>query len=415
MRPSTLRSSLLILTIASIISGCETTNRVLTSAERAVKSRTGQTIIDLAEGKDPSQIAKRRLNEYARDPESLLRDLQAAQRDFKALYEALGGKVGETWGKKEVKLPEQKKYVKYTQNYKSRAIVDFDKGDILVETVDDQDPRRSLKHAVVTTLLTPQDPRAVDLFSDKEIVLTGDKEPYLLGLVLDQEGKAIRTPTDAEQFAEHLLTSKSGTREVDQEGMKKTATYVTIKMAANLSHRQAEKYRPVVQQFAEQYKISPSLVFAIIRTESNFNPYAVSSAPAYGLMQLVPSSGGREAYRKAKGQDVAPSRDYLFDPENNVELGTAYLNVLMFNQLEAVEHHVSREYCVISAYNTGPSNVFRTFSRDRVAAVNQINGLKPAAVYDQLRTNLPYDETRHYLEKVTTYRKAFVSSSESSN
>ncbi|HXT68074.1 MAG TPA: hypothetical protein VN657_14890, partial [Nitrospiraceae bacterium] len=94
MRPSTLRSSLLILTIASIISGCETTNRVLTSAERAVKSRTGQTIIDLAEGKDPSQIAKRRLNEYARDPESLLRDLQAAQRDFKALYEALGGKVG---------------------------------------------------------------------------------------------------------------------------------------------------------------------------------------------------------------------------------------------------------------------------------------------------------------------------------
>ena len=415
MRPSASLPSLLILTFALITFGCETTNRVLTSAERAVKSRTGQTIIDLAEGKDPAQIAKRRLNEYARDPEALVRDLRAAQRDFKALYEALGGKVGETWGKKEVKLPEQKKYVKYTQNYKSRAIVDFDKGDILVETVDDQDPRRSLKNAVVTTLLTPQDPRAVDLFSDKEIVLTGDREPYLLGLVLDQEGKAIRTPNDAEPFAEHLLTSKSGTREVDREGTKKTATYVTIKMAANLSQKQAEKYRAVVQQFAEQYKISPSLVFAIIRTESNFNPYAVSSAPAYGLMQLVPTSGGREAYRRAKGQDIAPSRDYLFDPENNVELGTAYLNVLMFSQLEAIDHQVSREYCVISAYNTGPSNVFRTFSRDRVAAVNQINGLMPAVVYDQLRANLPYIETRHYLEKVTTYRKAFVSSSDNSN
>lgn len=415
MRPSASFSSLLILTFAFLTSGCETTDRVLTSTERLVKSRTGKTIIDLAEGKDPAQIAKRRLDEYARDPELVLRDLRAAQRDFKALYEALGGKVGETWGKKEVKLPEQKKYVKYTQNYRSRAIVDFDKGDILVETVDDQDPRRSLKNAVVTTLLTPQDPRAVDLFSDKEIVLTGDKEPYLLGLVLDQQGKAIRTPSDAEPFAEHLLTSKSGTRDVDQEGTNKTATYVTIKMAANLSHKQAEKYRPVVQQFAEQYKISPSLVFAIIRTESNFNPYAVSSAPAYGLMQLVPTSGGREAYRRAKGQDVAPSRDYLFDPENNVELGTAYLNVLTFNQLEQVAHQVSREYCVISAYNTGPSNVFRTFSRDRVAAVNQINGLQPAAVYDQLRAHLPYEETRHYLEKVTTYRKAFVSSSHSSN
>ena len=415
MRPSVSLSSLLILTLAFLVSACEATDRVLTSAERVVKSRTGQTIIDLAEGKDPAQIAKRRLDEYARDPESLLRDLRAAQRDFKTLYEALGGKVGEKWGKKEVKLPEQKKYVKYTQNYKSRAIVDFDKGEILVETVDDQDPRRSLKNAVVTTLLTPQDPRAVDLFSDKEIVLTGDREPYLLGLVLDQQGKAIRTPSEAEPFAEHLLTSKSGTREIDQEGMKKTATYVTIKMAANLSQKQAEKYRPVVQQFAEQYKISPSLVFAIIRTESNFNPYAVSSAPAYGLMQLVPTSGGREAYRRAKGQDVAPSRDYLFDPENNVELGTAYLNVLTFNRLEQVAHQVSREYCVISAYNTGPNNVLRTFSRDRVAAVNQINGLQPAAVYNQLRANLPYEETRQYLERVTTYRKAFVSSSESSN
>ncbi len=39
--------------------------------------------------------------------------------------------------------------------------------------------------------------------------------------------------------------------------------------------------------------------------------------------------------------------------------------------LDNVAHNVSREYCVIAAYNTGPSNVFRTFSRDRVAAVNQ--------------------------------------------
>jgi len=406
---------LLILTFAVIASGCETADRALTAAGRVARGQTGRAIIDLAAGKDPGQIAKRRLDQYARDPDALFRDLREAKKDFEAILAALGVNVGKTWGKKEVQLPERKKYVKYTQNYKSRAIVNFDSGEIVVETLDDQDPQRSLKNAVITTILTPEDPRAVDLFSDKEIVLTDDKEPYLLGLVLDQQNRPMRTPEETEPFAAYLLEKKYTTRVIDQDGTKKTAHYVTIAMVSNLSVKQAEKYRPLVHQFARQYDISPSLVFAIIRTESNFNPYAVSSAPAYGLMQLVPTTGGREAYRRAKGKDVAPSRDYLFDPANNVELGTAYLNVLTFNQLEEVEHNVSREYCVIAAYNTGPSNVFRTFSRDRVAAVNQINGLQPAAVYDQLHEHLPYQETRHYLEKVTGYRKAFVTSSENSN
>ena len=415
MRPLVLLSSLVILTFALLTTGCETTDRALTAAGRVARGQSGRAIIDLASGKDPAKIAKKRLDQYARDPDALFRDMREAKKDFEAILAALGVNVGKTWGTKEIQLPERKKYVKYTQNYKSRAIVNFDSGEILVETLDDQDPQRSLRNAVTTTILTPEDPRAVDLFSDKEIVLTDDKQPYLFGLVLDHQNKPMRTPEEAEPFAAYLLEKKSGTRIIDQDGTKKTAHYVTMAMVSNLAVKQADKYRPLVHQFAQQYDISPSLVFAIIRTESNFNPFAVSSAPAYGLMQLVPTSGGREAFRRAKGKDVAPSRDYLFDPANNVELGTAYLNVLMFNQLEDVEHNVSREYCVIAAYNTGPSNVFRTFSRDRVAAVNQINGLQPAGVYDQLHEHLPYQETRHYLEKVTGYRKAFVSSSESSN
>lgn len=70
MRSSASLSSLLILSFALIISGCETTDRVLTSAERVVKSRTGQIVIDLAEEKDPAQIAKKRLDQYARDPDA---------------------------------------------------------------------------------------------------------------------------------------------------------------------------------------------------------------------------------------------------------------------------------------------------------------------------------------------------------
>jgi membrane-bound lytic murein transglycosylase C len=406
--------TLLLLSPAALLS-CESTDRIVAATQKAVTGRTGRDVIAAIGGKDPSKIAKERLDSYARDPERLLKDLRAAQQDFQVLYDALTGRVKEKWGPKEVKLPEKKKYVKYTQNYRSRAIVDFDRGQITVETVDEANPRESLRRAVVVTLLTPEDPRVVDVFSDKEIPLSGIEEPYLLGLVLDQQGKALRTQTEAEAFASYLLDNKASTRIIEQDGAKKQAMFVTLHMVVNLPQKQAEKYRSLVLRYADEYRMSPSLVFAIIRTESNFNPYAVSSAPAYGLMQLVPTSGGREAYRRAKGEDVAPTRDYLFDPQNNVELGTAYLNVLMFNQLDEVANEISREFCVIAAYNTGPGNVLRTFSKNRTTAVQQINGLQPAALYEKLRSTLPYQETRNYLEKVTTYRKSYVSAGAAAN
>jgi len=381
---------------------------VLTNSERVLSSRTGRTVLDIAAGKDPKQILKERVDAYQRDPEAVIRDLRAIQRDFNTLMTALTGNVRKTWGEKEVKVPEQKKYVKYTQNYMSRTIVDFDNGTILVETLDDKSPKESLKNAIVTTLLTPDDPRSVDLFSDKPVTLTSDHAPYLLGLVLDQAGQPIRTPVQAEAFAASSLESAK-TRSVDQNGVPKQVLIAEIKMVANFSNKQADKYRTTVTRFGEQFKISPSLIFAVIRTESNFNPFAVSSAPAFGLMQLVPTSGGRDAYRKAKGKDTIPSREYLFDPENNIELGSAYLNVLSYNQLEQVENEVSREYCVISAYNTGTGNVFKAFATNSTSAINHINGLEPPAVYDRLRTNLPYQETRDYLAKVVGFRKQFVS------
>ncbi len=403
-----MRASIFLLASLLLLDGCESADRVLTNTERVLGSRTGRTVLDIATGKDPKQILKERVDAYQRDPEAVLRDLRTIQRDFNTLMTALTGNVRKTWGEKEVKVPEQKKYVKYTQNYMSRTIVDFDNGTILVETLDDKAPKESLKNAIVTTLLTPDDPRSVDLFSDKPVTLTSDRSPYLLGLVLDQEGQPIRTPAQAEAFAASSLESAKA-RPVDQNGVAKQALIAELKMVANFSNKQADKYRATVTRFAEQFKISPSLIFAVIRTESNFNPFAVSSAPAFGLMQLVPTSGGRDAYRKAKGKDTIPSREYLFDPENNIELGSAYLNVLSYNLLEQVDNEVSREYCVISAYNTGTGNVFKVFAANSTSAVNQINGLEPPAVYDRLRTNLPYQETRDYLVKVVGFRKQFVS------
>ena len=406
-RPTT---SVIALTLLSLTAaaGCETASRAFNAAEKVVSSGTVKTAVEAAVSKDPSQVLKSRGESYKTDPAAVFRDLKTIKGDFDKLVGALTGNVKKTWGKKEVKIPERTKYIKYTQNYRSLAIVDFDTGEITVETLDDKDPAASLKNAVVTTLLTPDDPRAVDLFTDKNITLTSDKAPYLLGLVTDQKDQPIRTPEQAEAFAAYLMEKQAGSRTVEVDGSQKPAQYVTIAMVANHGHKQAEKYRDLVSRFSNEYDISPSLVFAIIRTESNFNPFAVSSAPAYGLMQLVPSSGGREAYRRAKGEDTMPSRDYLFDPENNIELGTAFLNVLAYKQLEAIDNTVSREYCVIAAYNTGAGNVFRTFSKSQTTAINEINSLHPGDLYDTLRAKLPYEETRNYLYKVVNYRKDFA-------
>lgn len=375
---------------------------------------TARMATNVATSKNPQQALndtlKQKGDQYVRNPEAVIRDAGMLKRDYEQVVELLTGKVKKTWGEKEVKLPSRTHYVKYTQNYMSRAEVDFDAGTVLVETVDQADPRASLRSALVTTLLTPDDPRAVDLFTDSSVTLTSDKKPYLAGLVVDADGRAVTTPAAAEAFADALL-ARSGSRQVTLQDGDRTALFVKFPMVANFQNKQAEKYRAVVTRVAQQYKVSPSLVFAVIKVESNFNPFAVSSAPAYGMMQLVPTSGGREAYKKVRGIDEPPTREYLFDADNNIELGTAYLGVLTFSQLDKVTSPVSREYCVIAAYNTGPGNVTKAFSKDRTAAWNAINGMQPPAVYERLRTQLPYEETRQYVVKVVQSRKQFVSKS----
>jgi membrane-bound lytic murein transglycosylase C len=230
-------------------------------------------------------------------------------------------------------------------------------------------------------------------------------------LVHDNQGKSVHTRKQAEAFADYLIAQKTQTRPVSAEQGAKTAVFVKIAMVKNYEAKGADHYRAAAEKYATRYQVSASLVLAIMRTESNFNPFAVSSAPAYGLMQLVPTSAGRAALKRTRGTDEVPTAEYLFDPDHNIELGTAYLNVLSDTEFHAVENQDSRDYCVIAAYNTGPRNVTRTFAANKAEALNEINRMGPPALFDKLRTNLPYEETRQYIAKVTTYRKQFVSAS----
>ncbi|MDR2838689.1 MAG: lytic transglycosylase domain-containing protein [Azonexus sp.] len=118
-----------------------------------------------------------------------------------------------------------------------------------------------------------------------------------------------------------------------------------------------QKIMALVRQLAPQYGVYPRLAFAIIRAESNFNPGAVSTKNAQGLMQLIPETSERFKVQKP------------FDPEQNIRGGLAYLRWL----LAYFEGDVA---LVAAAYNAGEG------------AVNRYHGVPP------------YAETRHYVQRI---------------
>ncbi len=79
----------------------------------------------------------------------------------------------------------------------------------------------------------------------------------------------------------------------------------------------------MVRKASEKYGVDESLILAIMQTESSFNPYAVSGSDALGLMQVMQHTAGKDVFQM-RGKWGTPSRSYLFDPENNIDTGTAY-------------------------------------------------------------------------------------------
>ncbi len=228
--------------------------------------------------------------------------------------------------------------------------------------------------------------------------------PVLQDQVQTQSGQVV-TAGNASAFAAEVVASQpvSVTAVTGADGQSRRTAEVTFPLVPDHIRVRALRYRDLALEFAHQYNVYPPLIFAIMQTESSFNPRARSGAPAYGLMQLVPRSGARDAYRLVFETDALVTGEYLYDPRNNIQLGVAYLHILQTRYFRRVEHSTNRMLCAIAAYNTGAGNVCRAFgagtSLSRAADI--VNGLEPGEVYRRLRTDLPYAETRDYIHKVT--------------
>ncbi|OBT09487.1 hypothetical protein A9264_14715 [Vibrio sp. UCD-FRSSP16_10] len=186
---------------------------------------------------------------------------------------------------------------------------------------------------------------------------------------------------------------------------KKIISY-TVNLPQNSLKDRALTYLPLAIEESQRWDINTPLIMAIIHSESAFRPDAKSHIPAFGLMQVVPSSAGHDVNKHVRNIDAPMKSSDLYVPPINIETGSAYLNILNTKYLKSIKNDKSRLYCVIAAYNTGAGNVARAFNENRSTNINNaskiINSMTPEEVYNHLYNNLPYDETKNYLKKVTS-------------
>lgn len=336
-------------------------------------------------------------NKSSTDNEAFIKDTNA----FDILMGQFAHDIENIWGMNEVLIAGPKDYVKYTDQYQTRSHINFDAGTITIETISATNSTASLRQAIITTLLMGDDASNTDLYSDANDIQIS-REPMLYGQVLDNTGEPIRWEGRAANFADYLIQNRLQKR---NSGLH-VIWSITIQLVPNHLDKRAHKYLPLVRKAAERYGVEESLILAIMQTESSFNPYAVSHADALGLMQVVQHSAGRDVF-KMKGKWGQPSRSYLFDPENNIDAGTAYLSILKNSYLAGIENPTSRRYAVITAYNGGAGSVLRVFSSDRSRAIDVINGMSPSDVYNTLTTKHPSSESRRYLYKVNSAQKNY--------
>jgi len=360
-------------------------------------------------------------------------EYRAIDKAIDAAFARLKSEVEGVWGVEDASLPTQNAWVDYSEDKKSRREFDFENGVLLVEQIvedgaSDADLSASLSQAVKGALgdteadLSKKDDvlkyAKADLAA-KSISLNESPpksdQPVLAGLLsidADTISSEIekQVPTNGQQTASW---SKEQTKaiKVTQTQLANGAKKITVAVPFKADHlsESAKRYQDQVILEARRRGLPPSLVYAIMETESHFNPRARSHIPAFGLMQLVPSSGGLDAYNYVYGEKLVLGPEYYFNPDQNVELGTAYLDLLLTRYLREIDDDESRVLCAIAAYNTGAGNVARSFTGNTSVrgAAPSINALSPQEVFDHLVINLPYEETRNYLRKVTKAREKY--------
>ena len=346
-------------------------------------------------------------------------ELDAAFKEYKR-------KTGAVWGKENV-LPDGKRWVSYIDQLNQRSVVDFETGVVNVEvalprdqSVNDAQGKKQLEQALLKAMKQGDDRRPMQQVAQQPVSQPAGKDILAGQISLPDGGTAQHENYEA--VAHDAAASATRKTLKGDDGKTRVVYQAQLKLVPDHIRVRASQFQSLVNQYSAEYQVPSPVVFAVMETESMFNPTARSGAPAFGLMQLVPTSGARDAYRYVYKVDKVVSDTYLYNPENNVRLGAAYIRRLNSEYLVGIQSDESRMLATIAAYNTGAGNVFRAFVGSsysssryrnyndyRNAALQEINKRSPEQVYQHLRRHLPHEETRSYIKKVTERMDKYIS------
>jgi membrane-bound lytic murein transglycosylase C len=311
------------------------------------------------------------------------------KKAYAQAYSEYQSEITQFWT--EVELSSTTSWVDYSPAMDIKRVVDFANNEIRISVQGDKlhgfSPEDSEREILAALLMDIEGAYQLD--------------PVLKKIVGDQSPSSHRKILGLDKTLAHAL-SKTALLERKQ-GKKGEVLIIIAKLPVNSLAIRAQSFLPSVEQSAEKWQVPAALIMAIMHTESAFNPLARSHIPAFGLMQIVPKSAGRDASRLVFGEERLLKGLDLYEPETNIEMGAAYLHILDQKYLKGIANANSRQLCVIAAYNTGAGNVADAFSGTKSVkkALPLINRLSAQQVYAHLRSNLKYEEARNYVEKVT--------------
>lgn len=357
-------------------------------------------------------------NNYKKSQKDAFNDYKEAQiktfNDYK-------NEIGEIWQKP--KLSTAKSWVSYSKDKRTRSDVDFSKEIIIIETIalSQEEAKRNLQTALAKTVTT--DTKSAHETDPLEIRLSKinlpsgvaddkvDKQPILSTVIFEKKP----TKQSINKYVNKNITTDKITIKKSNKIKHANIYSISIKLPPDTMIKRSKVYYDEVKLNANKRNLPLSLVFAVMHSESSFNPRARSHIPAYGLMQIVPHSAGRDSYKFLYKKDKLVSGNYLYNSSNNIKMGSAYLHILYYRYLKKIKNPDSRLYCTIAAYNTGAGNIAYAFTRtyNMNKATPLINAMSPKEVYNKLMKDLRFDEPKHYLKKVTSrmagYHKVYGS------